>query len=300
MSSRKPYGGKVVGKAAQLDASIEGPSVHPSKALLVLVFTEVLVIVVEGEQVGSVCHCCQEVIPADPYPEKILQRTGRLSPVKRLQQQNLTPISEMPLPKVRTEVRLTVDKKGRARTETVLIREEVPTATRRNEAYDSSHYDSSTDEEEIIIPSRSTSFAVPPPKGPKLARFEASARDVRRYSTSASNSYSESSSQHSLMDGVESEAETVVEEEDSSGDATRALRKVMEKRKEQMKQRNPQHHRYSSDIRHGSHYMGYASSSNLSPTTVYNPEGATPSSTRSGTTRCVCGKPESEGFMIQW
>lgn len=232
-----------------------------------------------------------------------MQRTGRLSPVKRFQSPHLTPISEAPLPKVRTEVRLTVDKKGRARTETIVIDDqEEATATRSNEGYDSSHYESSSDEEEIIIPSRNTSFAAPPqPKGPKLARFETSARDVRRHSTSASNSYSESSSQHSLMDGVESEAETVMEEDDGSGDATRALKKVMENRKkEQMKQRNPRHHRYSSDTRGSSQYIGYASSSNLSPTTVTDPEGATPSSTRSGSTRCVCGKQESEGFMIQW
>ena len=223
--------------------------------------------------------------------------------MKRLQPPNLTSILEAPLPKVRTEVRLTVDKKGRARTETVVVGEEEEVAvTKNSEGYDSSHYESSTDEEEIIIPSRNTSFALPTqPKGPKLARFETGSRDVRRHSTGASNSYSESSSQHSLqMDGVESEAETVMEEDDGSGDATRALRKVMENRKkEQMKQRNPRHHRYS-DNRGSSQYMGYASFSNLSPTTVTDPEGATPSSTRSGTTRCVCGKQEGEGLMIQW
>ena len=234
--------------------------------------------------------------------ERMMQRTGRISPVKRLQPPNLTPISEAPIPRVRTEVRLTVDKKGRARTETVVIDDEDErAATRSNEGYDSSNYESSTDEEEIIIPSRNNSFAAPPqPKGPKLARFETSTRDSRRHSTSASNSYSGSSSQQSLVDGVESEAETVMEEDDGSGDATRALRKVMENRKkEKMRQRNPRHHRYASDSR-GNYYMGYASSSNLSPTTVTDPEGATPSSTRSGTTRCVCGKQESEGLMIQW
>jgi hypothetical protein len=103
------------------------------------------------------------------------------------------------------------------------------------------------------------------------------------------------------MDGVESEAETVMDEDDGAGDATRALRKVMEsKKKEQLKQRNPRHHRYASDNRGSSSYITYASSSNMSPTTVTDPDGATPSSTRSGTTRCVCGLPESEGFMIQW
>ncbi|KAG0652177.1 hypothetical protein D0Z07_1327 [Hyphodiscus hymeniophilus] len=220
-------------------------------------------------------------------PERMMQRTGRTSPVKRLQAPNLTPISEAPLPKARTEVRLMVDKKGRARTETILVDETKSAGpTRSIEGYGSSQSESSTDEDDIIIPSRNTSFAGPPQtKGPKLGRFETSNRDLRRHSTSASNSYSETSSQQSLMDGVESEAETVMEEDDGSGDATRALRKVMENRKkEQMKQRNPRHHRYSSDPR-GSQYMGYASSSNLSPTTVTDPEGATPSSTRSGTTR---------------
>ena len=152
--------------------------------------------------------------------DKAIQRTGRTSPMKRLQPPKLTPISEAPLPKVRTEVRLTVDKKGRARTETVVIGEEQEVAaSRSNDGYDSSHYESSTDEEEIIIPSRNASFALPSqPKGPKLGRFETSAYDVRRHSTSASNSYSESSSQQSVGDSVESEAETVMEEDDGSGE----------------------------------------------------------------------------------
>ena len=232
----------------------------------------------------------------------MMQRTGHMSPVKHFRPPNLTPISEASFPKVRTEVRLTVDKKGRARTETIFFDAEGEgVATRNHESYESSNYESSTDEDEIIIPSQNNSFAAPSQsKGPKLARFETSTRDVRRHSTSASNCYSESSSQHSLVDGVESEAETVMEEDDGSGDATRALKKVMEQRKkEQMKQRSPRHHRYASDPR-VNQYIGYASSSNISPTTVTDPDGATPSSTRSGTTRCVCGRQESQGLMIQW
>lgn len=239
----------------------------------------------------------------------IIARTGRLSPVKRSRPTSLTPISETPASRPHTEVRLTVDKKGRARTETVVIDEERTPSSRRerpssrNEGYGSSPYESSTDEEEIIIPSRSTSFTLPPhPKGPKLARFETSNRStgVRRPSTSLS--HSESSSQQSILtDGVESEAETVIEEDDGSGDATRALRKIMENRKkEQMKQRNPRHHRYVSDGRGNSQYARYTSSTNPSPITVTESGGPTPSSTRSGTTRCVCGHQESEGFMIQW
>ena len=175
-----------------------------------------------------------------------------------------------------------------------------------NEEWESSQYESSTDEEPIIVPSRNTSFNLPQqPKGPKLARFETSNRgpDVRRHSTSASYSQSETSSQQSIGQGsVESEAETVMEEDDGSGDATRELRKVMESRKKNaMNTRKPRHHRYASDATHGgSQYVNYSSSTNISPTTVTDPDGATPSSTRSGTTRCVCNNADSEGLMIQW
>lgn len=157
-----------------------------------------------------------------------------------------------------------------------------------------------------MIPSRNTSFTLPPPpKGPKLARFETSNRgpDARRHSTSG-YSQSESSSQPSLHhDSVESEAETVMDDDDGSGDATRELKKVMEDRKKSQmtKSRNPQHHRYASNTSRGSsHYANFSSSTNISPTTITDPDGATPSSTRSGTTRCVCNNPDSEGFMIQW
>jgi hypothetical protein len=102
------------------------------------------------------------------------------------------------------------------------------------------------------------------------------------------------------LDGLESEAETVMEEDDGSGDATRELRKVMENRKKnQLKQRNPRHHRYASDSRGGVRYYS-SSNSNISPTTVTDPDAATPSSTKSGTTRCVCNNSDGDGLMIQW
>ena len=169
-----------------------------------------------------------------------------------------------------------------------------------NERWESD-YESSTDGEEIILPSRNASFTIPPPKGPKLARFDTTRGENRRHSASGIGySQSESSSQQSMaVDSVESEAETVMDDLDGSGDATRALRKVMEsRRKGQMKP--PQHHRYASGgtIR-GSVYSNY-SSTNISPTTVTDPDALTPSSSRSGTTRCVCNNGDSEGFMIQW
>jgi hypothetical protein len=97
-----------------------------------------------------------------------------------------------------------------------------------------------------------------------------------------------------------SEAETVMEEDDGSGDATLVLRKIMEERKKsQLKARHPRHHRYVSDNTPRGNSQ-YSSSTNISPTTVTDPDGATPSSSRSGTTRCVCNNPDSEGLMIQW
>ncbi|KAH8663511.1 hypothetical protein BGZ60DRAFT_529778 [Tricladium varicosporioides] len=239
--------------------------------------------------------------------DRIRPRTGRISPVKQQRPPSLSSIPELPRSRSRTEVRFTIDSKGRARTETVII-EEGPSPSRKGHSsftqdWDSSSNDSSTDEEPIIVPSRNTSFSLPAPqKGPKLARFDTSTRrpDVRAHSMSG-YSQSESSSQHSSrLDSVESEAETVMDEEDGSGDATLELRKLMEARKKSqiLKSRAPRHHRYSSNNPRGSsQYANYASST-LSPTTVTDPDGATPSSSRSGTTRCVCNKPESGGFMI--
>jgi len=245
-----------------------------------------------------------------PSKGRIMPRTGRSSPVKQQRPSSLTSIPEFPLPKPRTEVIFTIDSKGKARTETVIVGEEPtknkepPPPSSLNEEWDESPYESSTDEEPIILPSRNSSFNLPTqPQGPKLARFETSNHgpDVRRHSASLSGySHSESSSQPSVQfEGVESEAETVMEDDDGSGDATRALRKVVETRKKNsLKKRDARHHRYSADARGGSLY--YSSSTNISPTTVTDPDGATPSSSRSGTTRCVCNSMESEGFMIQW
>ncbi|KAH8595686.1 hypothetical protein B0O99DRAFT_594442 [Bisporella sp. PMI_857] len=238
---------------------------------------------------------------------RLASRTGRSSPVKQQRPAILPSILESPQPGPRTEVIFTIDSNGKARTETVYVgrdsspRKSAPPSVK--EEWDSSPYESSTDDELIIVPSRNTSFSLPQqPKDPKLASFETARRsnELRRQSTGASGySHSESSSQHSLqMDGVESEAETVMEEDSGLGDATRELRKVMEDRKKiqmKQKQRNPRHHHYAQDSR-GSYYR---SSQNLSPTTISDLDRSTPSSSRSGNTRCVCNKPEDDRFMIQ-
>jgi hypothetical protein len=236
--------------------------------------------------------------------DRIISRAGRVSPVKHQRPISLTSIPEFPAPRTRTEVKFTIDANGRARTETFVVEEE-PKTTRggpiTNEEWESSQYESSSDDEPILLPSRNSSFALPAQiKGPKLARFETGNRgvDIRRHSASG-YSQSESSSQRSYRrDSIGSEAETVVEEDDGSGDATLELRKIMEERKKsQMKTRHPGHHRYISDSTRGNSQYN---STNISPTTVTDPDGATPSSSRSGTTRCVCNNPDSEGHMIQW
>ena len=152
----------------------------------------------------------------------VLSRSGRISPVKQ-RPSVLTSIPELQPPKTRTEVKFTIDANGRARTETIVVEE--PRARRRRPSrqgyeFESSSYESSSDDEPILVPSRNSSFTLP--NQPKLSRFEASGHglDTRRHSSGYSQS--ESSSQRSYRHhSVESEAETVMEEDNGSGDATR-------------------------------------------------------------------------------
>ncbi|KAH6720004.1 hypothetical protein BKA61DRAFT_227096 [Leptodontidium sp. MPI-SDFR-AT-0119] len=237
--------------------------------------------------------------------DRVLSRTGtgRISPTKHQRPSNLMSIPEMERPRARTEVKFTIDANGRARTETVLVEEDPRTSrggpSARSEGWDSQYDESSSDDEPILVPSRNSSFSLPQQKPPKIGNFD-TARVQRR--SSGGYSQSESSSQRSFRrDSLGSEAETVMEEDDGSGDAAQALRKVMEARKKaQVKSRNPQHHRYSDSTPRGnSQYGNYGSSANMSPTTITDPDGGTtPSSTKSGTTRCVCGNSDSEGLMI--
>lgn len=225
---------------------------------------------------------------------------GRLSPIRRQRPTSLISIPESPVARPRTEVKFTIDANGRARTETIIVGTKPKTKkggpSTHSEEWDQSPYASSTDEEEIILPSQNNSFALPTQRnGPKLARFDTNVGvDGRRSSTSGSG--------YSQSEGHESEAETVREEDDGSGDATRELRKVLENRKKNnIKSRTPHHHQYSDrNHRGGVQYSNYSSSANISPTTVTDPDAETPSSSRSGSTRCVCNTAHSNGFMIQW
>lgn len=74
----------------------------------------------------------------------------------------------------------------------------------------------------------------------------------------------------------------------------------MENRKK-MRPQDPKQRYHSGPTPRGGQYVNY-SSSNVSPSTMTDPDAPTPSvsSSRSGTTRCICTNPDSNGFMIQW
>lgn len=170
---------------------------------------------------GNTLATDSSALRLNPSQDRVqLSRSGRISPVKQ-RPSILMSIPELHPPKTRTEVKFTIDANGRARTETVIV--EAPRSKRgsiRGDEYDSSPYESSSDDEPILVPSRNSSFTLP--NAPRLSGFETGrGQDVRRHSASG-YSQSESSSQRSFRQGsLESEAETVLEEDDGSGDATR-------------------------------------------------------------------------------
>ncbi|KAJ8065458.1 hypothetical protein OCU04_006143 [Sclerotinia nivalis] len=221
-------------------------------------------------------------------------KSGRLSPVKQQRHPNLTSIPESPvtLPKLRRGVKLAVGSNGRA---TVVIDDTPVRSLRRSSSqaidYDS-EYDSSTDDEPIIIPSRNNSFKLPRQRPPKFDLFDTSSSDFRRPSTSTSG-YSRSSGQHTSIDEM-SEADTVLHEV-KAGDAASALRKVVrERRNNQQIPKNGRRLRlYSDTTPRPGRYAEHTSSSNNSS------DGVTPSSSRSGNTRCICNNPDGDSFMIQ-
>lgn len=217
--------------------------------------------------------------------------TGRASPVKRIA--GLSSIPETST-SMRTEVKFVIDKNGRASTETVIIND------RPRSFYDNGDSQSDTSDDELPgVLSRNTSFSLPRPIAAKVDCSEISSRGSNSHRHVAQRSYSNSESSRSSQrrGSLDSEAETVMEH-DSTGDASQEIRKMMQARKHSQ-------HRVSSaplprnptDLRPRPSY--YASSSNVSPSHT-DLSGATPSSTRSGTTRCVCKSGDNEGFMIQW
>lgn len=123
----------------------------------------------------------------------------------------------------------------------------------------------------------------------------------------------------------ESEAETVINSEDDRGDAQSALKKVLQSRQTKASKNStgpgtknvyvPQHRNYlPQNVPPHPYYMsesltptrGYNDPySNISPTTITDPDLATPSTARSNisndSVRCLCQMSEDDGqLMIQW
>lgn len=259
------------------------------------------------------------VAPRLPMTERRATSSGgRVSPVK----QNPISLGSIPetVPGTRTSVTFSIDANGRARAETKIIVEEPNTDRREppcilNEECDSSNSGYSTDEEPIILPSRSTSFSLPQKRidEPKLAQFDTSPQytEGRRRSVCSIRKILG----HGSQQDQGSESETAMENDDGSGNAANALRKVMKDRKQNTilsgsrqqvcySKNTNKRPRNLSTPHNRQLYNNESSLSSLSPTTVSDPDLETPStdpeSTQSDGTRCVCHNRDSYGFMIQW
>lgn len=231
--------------------------------------------------------------------------SGRASPLKS--QHRLSGLASIPetapQPRTRTSVRFTIDSRGRARAETTILHGERDldgTVSHRRTSRERSHTegfssgdDSSTDDEPIIIPSRTNSFnasfALPDPLRPVGSIFHSSRRSVSDRSTSSFAM--DGGSQHE----AESEAETVMNEHhDKVGDATSELRKVIEDRQKRSNQIG------------GARSQRYLQTNNLGifRGDTISPSNLTESSllTDRQDIRCVCNRKASEegdGFMVQ-
>jgi hypothetical protein len=225
------------------------------------------------------------------------------------------------VPGTRTAIEFTIDAKGRARTETRIIPEEPVTVRKKtpsivSEKWGSDPDDSSTDEEPIIVPSRNTSFTLPPRRNdkPRLANFDTS----YQFTDPGYRDFGDAVAPKRRFPSheEESEAETVMEDDDGAGNAANALRKVLESRKQAATgQPVSQANLYSSNQfrrgaapqimpTYGQQYYNSSPPTNLSPTTVSDPDLATPTTDRessmSESTRCICHSRDGDTFMIQW
>lgn len=225
--------------------------------------------------------------------------SGRISPLKMHQRlSSLSSIPEHSGPRTRTSVRLTIDSRGRARTETTVIvddKQQTPTRRRRRRRDESTkewgsseEESSSTDDEPIIIPSRNSSFSLPQSSAPSYIRPSHTTQNSfsDQNTSSLGIYYAEPSSSQCEAD---SDAETVMDvatKHDSRGDAMSELRKVRESRQKRIPVLNPNNHSMSS-----------------APFSVSSPI-STPSTHQGNQIRCICNTTLShingDGYMVQW
>jgi len=264
--------------------------------------------------------------------------SGRSSPSKAHKRlSSLTSIPEADRPRSRTSVKFTIDANGRARVETTVDAQDEapppPSLRRRRRKdeplrkapWDSSEDDeSSTDDEPIVIPSRTTSFALPDPlkvvPGSR-APLHTSRRSVSDRSTTST--FGTLAPGEASQNDAESDAETVMDDmlpKGASGDAASALEKLRQSRQRQAtaKQAPGTGHRprFASAAAGGGGGGGfggpaaYPENMTISPTTLTDTSLPTPSTASRGSggsggggVRCVCNRPEprdGDGFMVQW
>ncbi|KAJ2892089.1 hypothetical protein MKZ38_010274 [Zalerion maritima] len=233
--------------------------------------------------------------------------SGRISPSKhhhRRLPSGLSAIPESSPRGSRTDVKFVIDSRGRARVEPVIVNGEHVDYPRHNQQtrlgpdWDSSGDDlSDTDDEPIIIPSRTTSFALPDPiEVQPSASFHASQRSISERSTRSLAS-SSSDRRNSRQDG-DSDTETVLNDPHPkvSGDATSELRKMMETRQKRPAQTARGNSRKPRPL--SSSFGG----SLMSPTSLTDSSTTpTPSAERHTAVRCVCGDATERDneYMVQ-
>ena len=272
---------------------------------------------------------------------------GRLSPTKQDSRTDLQAIPEKEkLFNPRTAVTFSIDANGRARTETVILEPGQNARPRSSKSRPSTQgaspgTETSTDEEVIAVPSRNPSCTQKDKNRqlnmPKMARFDTSIKHYSRPRTgerklSAGNVKALSRAALALKD--ESDDEVIDTARRSPGDASKALRRVMENRRRSVSgitSMPPLNNTQTIRIQSTSYVAGshrdrerhyrrqsYVSSINTAcsastPSTVTDLDDDvemcnTPSSAASlaasggESTRCVCARREREGdeFMIQW
>ena len=256
---------------------------------------------------------------------------------------NLHPSLRNPQTYKRTSVTLTIDASGRAKTETTIMDDARPASQMDVDSDDNSDTSSSSSSTGMVM-SQPQSFAYPSSKQkqPSLGRFTSDSKSHSQKS-SYTSTRGTSAPGHTLSDPAgkrrqsnlymqqqddESEADTVIETDDDRGDAQSELKKIIRSRSSHKKNskrtmrsepKNPvtdqRRTHQTQDFAGGPYYMhnsmtpgqrGYNDRySNISPTTITDPDLATPSTGRSnlsnGSVRCRCQNSHDDGrLMIQW
>ncbi|KAJ1335084.1 PHD-finger [Microdochium nivale] len=240
--------------------------------------------------------------------------SGRVSPLKHNRRlSSLASIPESVIPRTRTAVKFTIDSRGRARAETTTVvvgkgkandDDRAPRAARAldpsrknrspSKSWASGEDDSSSDDEPIIIPSRSSSFMMPEHPRPKSTdMYHLSQRSTSENSNSTLGIYFNEQQQDG---GGDSDAETVLNASEIGrpvGDAASELRKVVQTR----------HKHMSVDTSRPFIPIPSHGGGAVSPTKLGDASLPTPSSDRGSHVRCVCSSTQSringDAYMVQ-